>query len=220
MSKNLILCHDFREPLKTVATVDEYLWRQIDEARLEAIRRGNDESEFCPWHGAMGYYSCVPSRLLNEKTSNEFCMNAYCIHEETLGRIAKAYGGLEKYYCDIDSVRNRRYGIEDLIRSGWVSLGFDICWAGLGASAIHTTRELEFAKRDYKDIWNRWGLIENLSDAAMMIDHQNFKPGDPTVYMPVEIYTNNFCPITPRSASQGREYREKAYCSTNARSIT
>jgi len=132
--------------------------------------------------------------LIKNKFSSEFCINAYCIHEKALARLKKWYGSLEKAYYHYD-MRNNNMTIENLTKNGWKSLGFDISWALIGVSSIYTTHEMEFAKYDHKNIWNQWGLINNESIADALIDNPKFKPHDPTIFIPIEILTNNFCTV-------------------------
>jgi len=142
-----------------------------------------------PWFLYPGYFPHIPISWIQEKTSNDFCINAYCVAEEDFLFIQKECGNYD-CYSDFFSCLS----LEILIENHWSSLGFDICSTDLVVSAISTTREMEFAGK-YECIWNEYGLIKNRNFCTKLINSEEFNPHDPTTFIPVEIYTNYFAPV-------------------------
>jgi len=145
------------------------------------------------WVACDDFFSCVPPLWIREKTSNDFCINAYCLSIVDIARIKNRYG--ERFYND-EYCHNP--SVEFLAENHWCSLGFDICDVSLSMSVIHTTQEMQFAEK-YTHMWNDHGLIRSLNHCRTLMRMKEFKPHDPTTFTPVEIYTNHFAPIMMRN---------------------
>jgi len=193
--KKVVLCFDFREPLKKMATVDKIVWPDIDflegpiNGGINFFAALSTESQPEKWAACDAFFSYVPSLWIQKKPSTMFCINAYCVTIKDFLRIQKKYGG---YFYAGDWRSNKSIGF--LIKSGWRSLGFDICSASLNTSLIYTTEEMNFAKRHMK-MWNNYGLIKKIDYCRKLMKSSEFNPHDPTTFIPVEIYTNYFSPV-------------------------
>jgi len=197
IEKKVILCFDFRRPFKNIATIDPIVWPYIQciENAEEFKKKSPLEPKIMEWFPpewvlCTGFFSHIPTAWIQKKTSNDFCVNAYCISRNDFLFLE---GKFKDDFYPNDFLY--RPSLELLIENNWISLGFDVGSASLSTSAIYTTEEMQYAKR-HKHMWNEYGLIKNSEYCLELMSSNEFKPHDPTTFMPVEIWTNNFAPAS------------------------
>jgi len=197
MKKKIVLCFDTRAPLETrLATVDQNIWPNIwrikndcDFKKKSPIAPLPMECAPTRWPACSSFFSCIPPLWIKKRLNNDFCINAYCVAIRDFLFIQHEYG---EYFYTNDCCCNPP--VEFLAKNGWHSLGFDICDADLCTSLIHTTKEMQFSRK-YEYMWNEHGLIKKLVYCRRLMRMKEYNPRDPTIFIPVEIYTNNFTAI-------------------------
>lgn len=151
--------HEFDGPF----TADVNIWPQIDEYSFKAIRiniaadLGREEAALVSPLD-MSLLNCIPRNWLDVRPEGfeNVCLVAFS--SSTIGPSRQAYRVdlSQGYYgCDIS--------YEELIESGWISLGYDVCDDSLSASLLHTYRQnskrAPKIESEFRNLVNQYGLF-------------------------------------------------------------